>query len=288
MNAPQADPRREILRIALSLTLVCAGGATVLGIAYTLTDRYAKAAAVQTERQALFTMMGLGPSDRVLEVEQSFERSSRRVVYRARPLGGGPGTRLEFDLDGGLVARADEPAAAPSAGAREHSKGEMPLGRLFVGQRGGQPVAFALEGETQGYKNRIRFFVALDDSFTVNGVRVLEHEEDPGLGAEVATPWFQGQFVGRTATFLDARDVTKAPMPEDWRAALGSLEREPVAAWRAAHAAQIAAHDTIYAVTGATISSRALTGGIRSTVSHFRHRWALLAPYLAGPAGGGS
>ena len=73
-------------------------------------------------------------------------------------------------------------------------------------------------------------------------------------------------------------------MPEDWRAALGGLATEPATAWRAKHADLIAreAGQPIYAVTGATISSRALTRGVRSTVEHFRRRWALLAPQLGG------
>ena len=37
----------------------------------------------------------------------------------------------------------------------------------------------------------------------------------------------------------------------------------------------------IYAVTGATISSRALTSGVGVTVERFRRRWQLLAPYFA-------
>src|SRR5262249_15121944 len=102
--------------------------------------------------------------------------------------------------------------------------------------------------------------------------------------AETATPWFQGQFIGRPAASLDQVDVTRDPMPEDWRAALVTLDRTPAADWRAAHAALIErerAHP-IYAVTGATISSRALTNRVRTTVDHFRRRWALISPHLEG------
>lgn len=115
-------------------------------------------------------------------------------------------------------------------------------------------------------------------------MRVLEHEEDPGLGAEVATPAFQGQFLGRAAAGLAALAVTRDPMPEDWRAALATLARTPVERWREYHAALLAREQArpIYAVTGATISSRALTDGVRETVDHFQRRWALLGPYLGG------
>jgi electron transport complex protein RnfG len=141
-----------------------------------------------------------------------------------------------------------------------------------------------VEGETRGYKNIIRFFVAVDSSFDLAGVRVVEHEEDPGLGAETATRWFQGQYIGRTADAVRSLEVTRDPMPEDWRAALVRLDRVAVAEWRARNAALIEREGArpIYAVTGATITSRALTDGVRSTLEHFRRRWALIAPRLEG------
>jgi electron transport complex protein RnfG len=90
--------------------------------------------------------------------------------------------------------------------------------------------------------------------------------------------------VGRTADDVARLDVTRDPMPEDWRAALLQLERTPPPAWRAAHAALLERERgrPIYAVTGATISSRALTGGVRATVDHFRRRWELIGPRLEG------
>jgi len=113
-------------------------------------------------------------------------------------------------------------------------------------------------------------------------VRVIEHEEDPGLGAEVARPWFDGQFIGRSVARPEAFAVTKDPIPEDWRAALGTLERTPPAAWRRAQGDAVPRHAAapLYAVTGATISSRALTDGVRGTLAHFARRWELLAPAL--------
>jgi Na+-translocating ferredoxin:NAD+ oxidoreductase RnfG subunit len=224
-------------------------------------------------------MLALGSDARVLEVRQFIAMQRREVVYRARPYGdeAAPVREVTFTLDGALRS------ANPTAGATVPA-GLAPLGRLFVARSAGQLAGFVIEGESRGYKNRIRFFVALDTAFAVQGVRVVEHEEDPGLGAEVATAWFQGQFVGRTADRVSQIDVAKIPMPEDWRAALGGLATEPATAWRAKHADLIAreAGQPIYAVTGATISSRALTRGVRSTVEHFRRRWALLAPQLGG------
>ena len=54
--------------------------------------------------------------------------------------------------------------------------------------------------------------------------------------------------------------------------------------WRQAHARQleIEGGKPIYAVTGATISSRALTNGVRTTIEHFMGRWNRLRPLLEG------
>ena len=269
---PRIDPR-EIARVAANLSIVCAIGAVVLGAVFVATDRYQTAAHLASERAAVAGMLALGPDASVIEVRQFLAPASREVVYRARRYGdaSAPERVLVFGLDGA-------PHAALAAGASKLA----PLGRLFVARSGGAPAGFVIEGEARGYKNVIRYFVALDTAFCVRGVRVLEHQEDPGLGAEVATTVFQGQFVGRSSERMSALTVTRDPMPEDWRAALGELATRPVDAWKAAHAPLLAreAARPIYAVTGATISSRALTNGVRATVDHFRRRWALLAPRL--------
>ena len=270
---PPTSPR-EIVRIAINLTIVCALGALVLGGIYMGTERYQEAARLASERHAVTELLALPADATVLEVSQSLDPGRRLVVYRAKPYGAADAAArvLVFGLDG------TRQPGAPAAGATQS------LGRFFVGREHGVDAGFVIEGETRGYKNRIRFFVALDSTYHIAGVRVLEHEEDPGLGAEVATSWFTGQFLGRSSEQVSSMDVTRDPMPEDWRGALATLAHEGAAAWRAAHSALVTREDAkaVYAVTGATISSRALTRGVRGTVEHFRRRWALLAPQLGG------
>jgi electron transport complex protein RnfG len=272
------DPR-EIARIAVNLAVVCALSALVLGAVFMGTDRYQTAARLAGERRAVSTMLALPGGARVLEVRQFLAPARREVVYRAKPYGddAAPVRELVYTLEGTL-------RSSSAAAAATEPPGLTSLGRLFVATLGGAPAGFVIEGEARGYKNRIRFFVALDTAFTVQGVRVIEHEEDPGLGAEVATTVFQGQFVGRTADRVAAIDVTRDPMPEDWKAALSGLATTGSREWQAGHTDLLAreAPKPIYAVTGATISSRALTRGVRTTVDHFRRRWALLAPQLGG------
>lgn len=278
---PKADPR-EVVRIAVNLIAVCAVSATVLGVAFLGTERVAGAARLAGERRAVSGLLALPADAHVLEVTQFIAPARREVVYFAREYGeeGAEPRRLVFSLAGEAIA--DAPPLPPSE--------LVPLGRTFVASTGGRLAGFVVEGESRGYKARIRFFVALDSAFVVQGVQVIEHEEDPGLGAEIATPWFQAQYVGRSAEQVAALDVTKDPMPEDWRAALDALAGQGAGPWRLAHAGLIEREHAarVYAVTGATISSVALTRGVRTAVDHFRRRWALVGPLLGAAPGGSS
>lgn len=278
----RTDDRAETVRIVASMTGTMILAGLILGAVFLGTDRYQKVASLEKEQRSVAEMLQLDSGATVTEVNQFLDEGKREVLYLARPFGdeAAPARRLAFSLEGEPRGQSEEPAGTPEpAGLRS-------LGRVFVADRGGAPAGFVVEGEARGYKTHIRFFVALSPAFEILGVRVIQHEEDPGLGAEIATPWFQGQYVGRSGEAVARLDVTRDPMPEDWRAALNELARTPVPTWRGTRADLIAREGAkpIYAVTGATISSRALTNGVRTTVDHFRRRWQLLAPFLGGPA----
>ncbi|HSQ59794.1 MAG TPA: FMN-binding protein [Acidobacteriota bacterium] len=268
--------RGETRRIVVSMTVTCAAGAAILGGVYLGTERYAEASRQRTERTAVRELLSLGADAEVRQIDQYLTHARDAVVYRER------GRQLVFGLDGSL--RSSGPVPADEADA----KGLHSLGRIFAATENGAPAGFVVEGESRGYKNRIRFFVALDGAWRIAGVRVVEHEEDPGLGAEVATGWFQGQYAGRDLESVPALDVTKDPMPEDWRGALRRRAGTGAEEWASRYGAlrEREAARPIYAVTGATISSRALTDGVRTTILHFRRRWELLEPHVAGGGDG--
>ncbi len=282
LNVIQPRPklrRAEIARIVISMTAFCLIGAAVLGIVYLGTDRYRRASAEATERETVRDMLGLGAGARLLEVRQFLEPAARLVVYRAAPFGepGAQAREITFTLDGAVAGTRTLPASAAVPDSLR------PLGRIFVAARGGRPEGFVVEGETRGYKSIIRMFVAMKPDFEIADMRVVAQEDDPGLGAEVVQPWFREQFVGRTPEEVDRLTVTKDPMPEDWKTALIAFARRaPDGPARHRDLLQRERRKPIYAVTGATISSRAVTEGVRATVDHFRRRWWLLAPQLEG------
>jgi Na+-translocating ferredoxin:NAD+ oxidoreductase subunit G len=82
-----------------------------------------------------------------------------------------------------------------------------------------------------GYGGPVVIKVGIDNNMQVKGVRILEHNETPGLGAKIKDKSFLNQFTGKTGSQLYLKKYSK--------------------------------EGTIDAVTGATISSKAVSDGIR-------------------------
>jgi electron transport complex protein RnfG len=109
----------------------------------------------------------------------------------------------------------------------------------FEAKKGDTLVGYCLKITTTGYNGFIRMIVGIDLKGIIKGVRVLEHAETPGLGGKIdeikvgeKEPWFLEQFEGKPAKTIEVKK-------------------------------------DIQAITGATISSRAVTDAIRETVNEF-------------------
>ena len=105
----------------------------------------------------------------------------------------------------------------------------------YIAKKGGEEIGYIVEGFGKGYSSYIDILVSVDKNFIVKKINILHHAETPGLGDEIERNYFQEQFKG---TGVDNLVVVK---------------REP--------------KDKIQAITGATISSRAVTeDGVRNGV----------------------
>jgi len=109
----------------------------------------------------------------------------------------------------------------------------------FEAVKGERIVGYCLKVTSSGYNGYIRMIAGIDTSGVIKGVRVLEQYETPGLGARIneikrgeSESWFLRQFAGKTA---DTITVKK----------------------------------DIDAITGATISSKAVADGVSNTVKEF-------------------
>jgi len=96
-------------------------------------------------------------------------------------------------------------------------------------------IGYIVEGFGKGYSSYIHVLASVDKNFIVQKISVLGHGETPGLGDEIEKDYFLSQFKGRSAENLV---VIKGETP-----------------------------DKIQAITGATISSRAVTeDGVKNGV----------------------
>ncbi|TRZ94407.1 MAG: FMN-binding protein [Rhodocyclaceae bacterium] len=289
----QAPPNpREMLIIAAGLTLVCLVAAMILGGLYFVTQP-AKEHNLQMREQAMIRgLLGLSPQAKILEVRRYLrstgtEGRDLQVIYlTARKL-------VSMDLNGkelGLHAVPDEVASSTSSELKnewvfKQIKTSDPeqikyAGRFFVGVEGTQPAGYVVEGVTAGYKNWIRFFMAIDSAYGIKGVEIIEHEEDPGLGAEITQRYFKNQFAGRSLEDIEKITVTKDPLPADWLTALETLGDMPFQPWLEKYREMLPKNPNIHAITGSTISSAAVTNGIKRALGNFRKRMSLVEKYL--------
>jgi electron transport complex protein RnfG len=193
------------------------------------------------------------------------------VAYDATHL-----VKEQYDLAEQERARREVLPGAEGAVFKEAKTDSLVDGKPFV-----YYTAYAGEGSTEvlgytfvaygkGYSSTLVTMVGVDPSFAVTGVRIISQQETPGLGTKVqeiaskntlwqvlsgkaveeigARPWFQVQFEGRGEDRL--RVVRNR------------------------------ADDGILAITGATISSEAVTGSVRRSIAMLKSIVGAPAPPL--------
>lgn len=101
----------------------------------------------------------------------------------------------------------------------------------FAAVKGGKTIAYVVPAESKGYGGAIKMLAAVGGDGKVIDYKILSHLETPGLGDKATEPKFRKQFNGKSAQDLE---VVKVPTDKN-----------------------------IQALTGATITSRAVTKGIR-------------------------
>ncbi len=158
----------------------------------------------------------------------------------------------------GLLAYVDS-LTKPKIEEGKRAEQEAALSWVLPGARDGVIIPFCSEGETiyylgyahkdttglvgyaflakgTGYSSEIETMVGMDTSGVITGIKILSQKETPGLGSRIMEikpgdeePWFQSQFKGKKADQV-------------------AVEKDG---------------GEIGSITGATISSRAVTNSIR-------------------------
>jgi len=105
----------------------------------------------------------------------------------------------------------------------------------FTAEKDGKIVAYVVPAESKGYGGAIKMLVSVTPQGKIINFDILDSKETPGLGDNASKDPFKNQFKGKEVKQLE---VTKDPTKVD----------------------------QIQAMTGATISSKAVTKGIKEAV----------------------
>jgi len=116
-------------------------------------------------------------------------------------------------------------------GADSFDKVEADGKQYYVGLADQKTVGYAVQVSTGGYGGAIEIMIGTDPSLKVNKIVIMSQRETPGLGSKIQSPEFTSLFTGKT--------------PQD----------------------PIAVGQDIEVITGATISSRAVAGGVKKALS---------------------
>lgn len=104
---------------------------------------------------------------------------------------------------------------------------------LFEAKTGGNAAGYVFQVNSSGYGGKIELMVGINGEGAVSGIKILSHTETPGLGSKAEDPTFTAQFKG---------------LPAETELAVGS---------------------DIQAITGATITSKAVTNGVNTAINYY-------------------
>jgi Na+-translocating ferredoxin:NAD+ oxidoreductase subunit G len=108
------------------------------------------------------------------------------------------------------------------------------------GTASGKTAGYAIKVAPKGYGGAIEVMVGISTEGKVEGIKILSHSETPGLGANATQPKFSNQFAGKPIS-KELQVVKTAP----------------------------SADNQVEAITGATITSKAVTNGVNEAVKFY-------------------
>jgi Na+-translocating ferredoxin:NAD+ oxidoreductase subunit G len=285
---------KQILRITIGLIISCLAAGTIMGSAYVFTAKAKKHNEHQKEQDTMLGLLGYGkgkPAPSALKLQSIYryvidEKGSKYLGYMFPVKKGndsGYGL-LVITLEGKFHAFHELKITAEQAldaGEREKALAAVLKGTFVYSDEtvaasmDGKRVAYLLPGHFQGFKTFIKVMLAVDPSYDILGLEIMEHEEDPGLGGDIVQDFFKNQFKNKSYQKLKQLEVVKEPLPEEYRKALevkkGAMSQEELQRIRAKYQ-----DSDIYALTGATISSQAVTDGVKGMVKRFAYRVEVL------------
>ena len=289
---------KDILTIIFRLTVACLLAGLVMGTAFIATNKAKKHNIHVNEQKVMLSLLGYSeknPAPDSVAMHEMYRylvgEGEELTMGYLLPLQDGTFSFVTIDLTGGFVGQT--PVAISAEKAVEEGERTQAVGaaigadkllryadQTIVVTDNGKRMAYLLPGRFPGFKTFIGAMLALDQDFTIRGLEIMEHEEDPGLGAEIDQEYFKNQFKGKPLETVKKLEVKKTPLPEEYLKAL-EAGKSGLGAEEVARIQEQYQDDDIYALTGATISSSAVTNGVKAMVKKFAYRLAILDRVLA-------
>ena len=125
----------------------------------------------------------------------------------------------------------------PSADSFEEAEANDEIEEVQIGSKDGEKVGYALTVVSKGYADPIEIMVGITSDGVIEGIEILASNETPGLGDNASEPSFTDQFKEKS-TILK---VSTSGASSD---------------------------DEISAITGATVTSVAITDGVNKAIEY--------------------
>jgi len=286
---------KEVIKITIALIITCVVAATAMGLTYTVTAKAKKHNHHMNVQNAMIGLLGFGkdnpaPSDlKFLSVYRYIvEDGDKKFLGYMVPVEKGSEEAYEMvliDLEGNFVEKLEVPISAEKA-EEDHDRATalqkvLAPPKIFtyadasvIATAGGKRLGYVLPGKFPGFRTFIHALVAMDPNFELLGLEIMEHEEDAGLGKEIEQEYFRNQFKGKSYDKLKVLKVVKKPLPDEYKKYLekskwveGMLTEEQIAEIRKQYK-----DADIYAITASTISSKAVTDGVKNVAKKFAYR----------------
>ena len=286
---------KEIIKITIALTISCVIAASAMGLTYTMTAKAKIHNHHMSVYNAMVSLLGFGednppPSDlKFLNVYRYIvEDGDKKFLGYMVPVEKGSEEAYEMilmDLKGNFIEKLEVPISAEKA-EEAHDRATalqkvLAPPKVFsyadasvVATSGGKRLGYVLPGKFPGFRTFIHALVAMDPKFELLGLEIMEHEEDAGLGKNIEQEYFKNQFKGKSYEKLQTLEVIKKPLPPEYKNYLeeskwqeGMFTEEDIAEIRNKYK-----DADIYAITASTISSRAVTNGVKNVAKKFAYR----------------
>ena len=114
------------------------------------------------------------------------------------------------------------------------------ISEVNSGSKGTEMAGYAIKVAPKGYGGPVELMVGISNAGKVTGIKILSHAETPGLGANAPQPKFSGQFANKP--IKEKLEVVKVVPSKD---------------------------NQIQAITGATITSKAVTLGVNDAIDFY-------------------